>query len=1275
MKSLLKIILLLCFVFSNSVLARTNYGGGDLTVSPTSISAPYSAGNTTVTIAGDMWFITSKPSWVTTSHSSGGGGEPVAVTVSWTANTGSVRSGTIAVFDDMSGTFTNISITQAAPPPPHLSVSPTSLSATSSSGSKTITVTNDGGGSIGWSSMGAASWITSISPSSGTLSAGQSQTVTINYSANSGASRSDDIIILDNNEIYIYQVYLTQSSAPAVLNVSTTSASFGYSGGSSAFSITNSGYNTLTWSVSDNASWLSVSPTSGTNGGSVTISCTANSGASRSGTVTVSSNVGSKTISVSQSSGPAILSLSTTSTSFGYSGGSSAFSITNSGYNTLTWTVSDNAIWLSVSPTSGTNGGSVTISCTANSGASRSGTVTVNSNVGSKTISVSQSAAPAVLSVSTTSVSIGYSGGSSSGFAITNSGYNTLTWSVSDNVNWLSVSPSSGGDDDYVVIHCDPNSGASRSGTVTVSSNVGSKTISVSQSSAPAVLSVSTTSVSIGYSGGSSSGFAITNSGYDPLTWSVSDNVNWLSVSPSSGGDDDYVVIHCDPNSGASRSGTVTVNSNVGSKTISVSQSAAPAVLSVSTTSVSIGYSGGSSSGFAITNSGYSALTWSVSDDVNWLSVSPSSGGDDDYVVINCDPNSGASRSGTITVSSNVGSKTISVSQTSEPAVLSLSTTSISIGYSGGSSSGFAITNSGYDPLTWSVSDNVSWLSVSPSSGGDDDYVVIHCDPNGEASRSGTITVSTNGGTSTISVNQSSAPPHLSVSPTSLTASSSSGSKTITVTNDGVGSIEWLSTGAASWITSISPMSGTLSTGQSQTVTINYSANYGASQSDDFIIRDIDAIFVYQINLTQSAAPAVLSVSTTHLGFESSGGSSTFNITNSGYDPLIWSVIDIPSWLSISPLSGSVSGGGTTNVTVNCTSNSGASKSATITVSSNGGTETISVSQSSVPPPTLPDRVSAFVVSSSEITVSWDDETSNEDGFKIYRSTSSGGSYTQIGTVGANVTTYSSIGLAASTTYYYQVSAYNAGGDSPIDVGIYGFDTTLPNPPSLPDMVSASAVSSSEITVSWNDESTNEDGFKIYRSTSSGGSYPQIGTVGANVTSYSNTGLAANTTYYYQVSAYNAGGDSPIDVGIYASATTLSNSLWASNGTDISYNDGNVGIGTSIPNRKLTVKGKIHASEIKVDSNVPHPDYVFEDDYELMSLTEIDKYVSKYKHLPEIPSALEVKSNGLSVGEMQSKLLTKIEELTLYIIEQNKRIQKLKKEYVTKDKLEDRLKK
>lgn len=100
---------------------------------------------------------------------------------------------------------------------------------------------------------------------------------------------------------------------------------------------------------------------------------------------------------------------------------------------------------------------------------------------------------------------------------------------------------------------------------------------------------------------------------------------------------------------------------------------------------------------------------------------------------------------------------------------------------------------------------------------------------------------------------------------------------------------------------------------------------------------------------------------------------------------------------------------------------------------------------------------------------------------------------------------------------------------------------------------------------------------------------------------------------------------------------------------------GSIGIGTLVPTEKLTVNGKIKASEIRVNGQGA-PDYVFEEGYKIGSLEEVEKYIKVNRHLPEVPSAKEFERDGIAVGEMNKLLLKKIEELTLHVIEQNKQL-------------------
>ena len=103
--------------------------------------------------------------------------------------------------------------------------------------------------------------------------------------------------------------------------------------------------------------------------------------------------------------------------------------------------------------------------------------------------------------------------------------------------------------------------------------------------------------------------------------------------------------------------------------------------------------------------------------------------------------------------------------------------------------------------------------------------------------------------------------------------------------------------------------------------------------------------------------------------------------------------------------------------------------------------------------------------------------------------------------------------------------------------------------------------------------------------------------------------------------------------------------------------NGNVGIGTYNPGTfKLAVEGKIGAREVNVTTTTPWPDYVFENDYQLPQLEVIESFVNENHHLPGIPDACDIETNGVNLGEMNGLLLKKIEELTLYVIDQNKMI-------------------
>ena len=130
--------------------------------------------------------------------------------------------------------------------------------------------------------------------------------------------------------------------------------------------------------------------------------------------------------------------------------------------------------------------------------------------------------------------------------------------------------------------------------------------------------------------------------------------------------------------------------------------------------------------------------------------------------------------------------------------------------------------------------------------------------------------------------------------------------------------------------------------------------------------------------------------------------------------------------------------------------------------------------------------------------------------------------------------------------------------------------------------------------------------------------------------------------------------------GYEDSPSATGDCLWTESGSNIHFSTGNVGIGTTNPTHKLSVSGTIRAKEIIVDTG--WADHVFEADYQIPSLEAVEQHIKRNKHLPGIPTAQEIAAKGVSLGEMQSLLLAKIEELTLHQIELNKRLRALEQE-------------
>ncbi|NJN26969.1 MAG: hypothetical protein HC819_13815 [Cyclobacteriaceae bacterium] len=164
---------------------------------------------------------------------------------------------------------------------------------------------------------------------------------------------------------------------------------------------------------------------------------------------------------------------------------------------------------------------------------------------------------------------------------------------------------------------------------------------------------------------------------------------------------------------------------------------------------------------------------------------------------------------------------------------------------------------------------------------------------------------------------------------------------------------------------------------------------------------------------------------------------------------------------------------------------------------------------------------------------------------------------------------------------------------------------------------------------------------------------------GVRLNNYSEVEFLTSTygnNYGYRIFGEDPGRDGVtlFKIDYRSNSTTWTNAL--------TLEHGRLGIGTTNPSEMLTVKGTVLAEEVRVTSNIPNSDYVFEPDYALKPLHEVDQFIKENKHLPDIPSAEEFKQNGVGLGEMDNMLLRKVEELTLYVIQLMKENEELKVE-------------
>jgi hypothetical protein len=577
-----------------------------------------------------------------------------------------------------------------------------------------------------WSASSAASWITGLTPSSGQGSG----RIEFQAAANpAGTTRQGEIAVNDE------KIPVQQKASACRYEVTPATQTVAPGGGT-----VNVAIDTLagcSWQASVEAGWIALTSTSGTGSGDVSLRVDPNGGGTRSASLLVAG----QTVTLTQpSSTPAppncVFTLERTNESVGAAGGTVTVAV--NGGATCSRTASSETAWITISAgATGAGNGAVTFSVASNSGAARTGTVTI----AGLAFTVTQAAAPppppppsCSFSITPNNQSIGAGGGTGSAITISTSA--GCGWTATSQASWISVtSAASGTGPGTVTFSVAANGGGARSGSLAIAG----QTVTVNQAAAapppppPAPTcsyTIAPSNQSIGSAGGA--GTTITISTSTGCAWTATSQASWITfTTPTSGSGGGTVRFNVAANSGNARSGNLTI----AGQTFTVNQAAAPSCsFSIAPDDQSIGAGGGNGVTVAISTS--SGCAWTARSNDTWITLlSGANGTGAGVATFRVAANTTAARTGTLTIAG----RTFTVNQASG-CTYSINPTRQSINENGGTGTPIAV--SAGSGCSWTSRSNASWLTItSGASGSGNGTVRFNVAANNGNDRTGTLTV------------------------------------------------------------------------------------------------------------------------------------------------------------------------------------------------------------------------------------------------------------------------------------------------------------------------------------------------------------------------------------------------------------------------------------------------------------------------------------------------------------------------------------------------------
>ncbi len=691
-------------------------------------------------------------------------------------------------------------------------------------------------------------------------------------------------------------------AGPCSFELAPSQAEETFGGGDGSFSVSTTPG--CPWEAVSSDTWLAVTELSGTGSGDVSYTVEANHGAARSATITV----GDAVFTVNQEAAPCAYELSAPGTSVTEAGGEGTVDVTTN-RTSCEWTAVANEPWITVSGgAGGTGSATVSFTVAANEGEARSGTITI----AGLTFTVEQAAVPCTFALGAPGAAMPVAGGQGSVGVTTNLA--SCEWAAVSNEPWITViAGASGSGNGEVAFTVSTNDGEARTGTITI----GGRTFTVEQAAVPCTYDLSALGVAMPAGGGEGSVGVIAN--LASCGWTSVASMPWIQVTGgATGAGNGTVTFTVAANTGEARDGTLTI----AGRTFTIEQAAAPCAYELSAPGASLAAVGGP--GSVEVTSNRASCAWTAVSNAAWITVTGGAAGSGSgTVTFTLAANTGAARSGTITIAGH----TFTVEQAAVPCAYELGALSAPFVASGGSGSVGVTANIG--TCGWTALSHAAWVTITGGAAATGSgTVTFTVAANAGAARTATLTVAEK----TFTVLQGAAGCTYSLYSWSSPFYAEGGpGQTRVWTN--LPSCTWNSiSNAPSWLTITAGQSGT----GSEMVSYEVAANPGLARQGTLTV----AGRIYTVY--QEGAPCSFSLSASGTEVVAAGGAGSVDVITSSAACAWTAVSSAPDWLAVTA---GASGAGNGTVAFAVGANAGDIRTATLTI----GGQTFTVHQASPP--------------------------------------------------------------------------------------------------------------------------------------------------------------------------------------------------------------------------------------------------------------------------------------------------------------------------------------